>query len=259
MAGIRGPARYPHYHRDLLGMGRRCLGLGIAGVLCLSLSYASAADLRVDPTTLVMAMDQRDAEISFRNLGDHPLRAQVRLYRWTQQQGRDSLSPTQDLAVSPPLLEIPAHTQYTVRLARLKDTSGPAETSYRIIVDEFPEASERRGTAPLLRYSAPVFLAPADGSAPVHRLTAHVSQDGGRTLLRIENHGTGHARLADLAFVAANGRQQWLAKNLAGYVLPGQYRYWLLPGTGSQYSAGQFRARVNDSANPQALPADPAR
>lgn len=242
-------------------MGRLFLWLGTAGFLCLSLLYAraAAADLRVNPTTLVMAMDEHDAEISFSNLGDHPLRAQIRLYRWTQQQGQDRLNSTQDLAASPPLLEIPAHTQHTVRLVRLKNTSGPTEASYRIVVDELPEAPEGRENTPFLRYSAPIFLAPADGSVAVHQLTAHVSQHSGRTVLRIDNHGSGHARLADLAFVAADGRHQWVAQNLAGYVLSGQYRYWPLPGGGGLYSGGQFRARINDVANSQALPSGPGQ
>ena len=242
-------------------MQRLYFWLGTAGCLCLSLLFARAlaADLRVNPTTLVMAIDEHDAEISFSNLGDTPLRAQVRLYRWTQQQGQDRLIATQDLAVSPPRLEIPPHTQHTVRLVRLKDVAGPAEISYRIVVSEFPGEPEDAGGKSLVRYSAPIFLAPAGGSVTVHQLTAQVSQLGGRTLLRIDNHGTRHARLADLGFVAADGRHHWVAKNLAGYVLPGQYRHWLLPGSGSVYSGGKFQARVNDVANPQALPAGPAQ
>ncbi|WP_454829972.1 fimbrial biogenesis chaperone [Pseudoxanthomonas wuyuanensis] len=190
------------------------LWLGCAGCLCLSLptARADAADLKVNPTSLVMAEDQHDAEISFSNLGDRPLLAQVRLYRWTRQQGQDRLSPARDLAVSPQLLEIPPHAQHIVRLIRLTDTSEPVETGYRIVVDELPDISEGREKSPLLRYSAPVFLASADGSASVHPLTASVSQHGDRTLLRIDNHGSGHARLADLAYVATDGRLQWLAK-----------------------------------------------
>lgn len=237
------------------------LWLGCAGCLCLSLptARADAADLRVNPTSLVIAGDQHDAEISFSNLGDRPLRAQVRLYRWTQQQGQDRLSPARDLAVSPQVLEIPPHTQHIVRLVRLTDTSETVETGYRLVVDELPDTSEGRDKAPLLRYSAPVFVAFADGLASVHQLTASVSQHGDRALLRIDNHGSGHARLADLAYVAADGRLQWLAENLAGYVLPGQYRHWPLPGSGSRYAGGRFRARINDAPSPQTLPGGPAQ
>src|SRR5690606_7700691 len=82
-----------------------------------------------------------------------------------QENGEDVLKPTQDLVVSPPMLTIPPGQRQMVRLVRVGAGLGPpaSEKTYRIVMDELPVAlgAESEGVKFVLRYSVPIFIAPA--------------------------------------------------------------------------------------------------
>ena len=96
-----------------------------------------------------------------------------------------------------------------------------------------------------LRYSIPVFLAPAAAVAGP-RLSARIEADGrGQRHLRVDNSGDRHARIANLSFVGTGGREHLLAPNLAGYVLPGRYKHWPMPEDAGEPHYGRFQAEVD--------------
>jgi fimbrial chaperone protein len=221
---------------------------------------ASSGDLRLEPVSLTLHPDEASASLWLSNTGQQPLQAQVRLFAWTQDGGGEVLAPTRELAVSPPLLEVPPLGRQRVRLVRLGSGAPMAEVAYRLVVDELPTArspssSVAGGADSLLRYSIPVLvqsLAPAAGS----RLSARIEQDvaGGRRL-RLDNSGERHARISALYFIGTGGRRHLLAPNLAGYVLPGRYKHWPLPDALGLPPYGRFEADVN--GEPQVLVPEP--
>jgi fimbrial chaperone protein len=187
-------------------------------------------ELRLEPVSLVLPAGERSTLLWLSNTGGQPLRAQVRLYAWNQEGGGEVLTATDQLAASPPLLEVPPQGRQLVRLVRLGTDPPVTETAYRLIVDELPSATPPPAAdAPLLRYSIPLFALPATGTEPTPaRLRARIGRDAeGRRLLRLYNDGGRHARIAQLAFVGSGGRQV-LAPGLARYVLPGRYKEWRL-------------------------------
>lgn len=208
---------------------------------------ASSGELRLEPVSLALQPGEDATTLWLSNTGRQPLQAQVRLFSWTQDDGGEVLAPTRALAVSPPLLEVPPMGRQRVRVVRLAADAAPVETAYRLVVDELPPASPgaAAGDGSLLRYSIPVFVQPASaGTGP--QLSARIAEDaGGHRLLRLENSGGRHARIADLAYVGTGGRRHPLAPNLAGYVLAGRYKHWPLPGDAGRPPYGRFEADVN--------------
>lgn len=211
---------------------------------------AHTGDLRLEPVSLVMHPSEDSTSLWLSNTGRQPLQAQVRLFSWTQDGGGEVLAPTRELAVSPPLMEVPPLGRQRVRLVRLGSDSPATETAYRLVVDELPStapasAAGAGSEASLLRYSIPVFVQPS-APASASRLSARIEVDAsGRRLLRLDNSGGRHARIAGLAFVGTGGRRHVLAPNLAGYVLAGRYKLWPLPEEAGQPPYGRFEADVN--------------
>jgi len=83
---------------------------------------------------------------------------------------------------------------------------------------------------------------------PVPRLQVGTEGSPSAPRLHLYNDGDGHAGLADLVFVDAQGRRQPLIDGLAGYVLSRSARRWDLPPRPDGYAGGRFRARLNDAA-----------
>lgn len=234
----------------------------LACLFWLAAAAGHAASLQVAPT-LVTVPAQRTAEgLVLSNSGADTLHAQVRVFRWTQQNGEDVLTPTQDIALSPPMLEIPGGGTQLVRIVRIgPPPQNGTEASYRMLVDELPieqSAEEGAGLRFVLQYSIPVFLSPAGDATVAPTLRARLRDEGGRPALELANRGNGHAQIADLAFVANDGTRFDIAEGLAGYVLPGNRRRWTLPTDIDATDAGLFRARVNGEADERTLAIDDA-
>lgn len=228
---------------------------------------ADAAGLQVSPTTLTLQARQSADGLWLSNTGDAMLNAQVRVFRWVQDNGEERFEPTQDLALSPPMLALAPGGRQLVRVIRLGAPPQAAETSYRVIVDELPLPGEvaSRGLQFVLRYSLPVFLAPAGETVPKPVLQARLLTQGDQPQLEVVNSGNQHAQLADLGFIDPAGQRHVLASGLLGYVLPGQRMRWPLSVPASLLQAGglqlgTFKARINGEPEEQALPLDsPAR
>ena len=207
---------------------------------------AASGDLRLEPVSLALQPGEQATTLWLSNTGQQPLQAQVRLFSWTQEEGGEVLVPTRAVPVSPPLLEVPPLGRQRVRIVRLDADAPAAETAYRLVVDELPHSPA--SDSPLLRYSIPVFVLPAPPPAGP-QLSARIEEDAaGRPLLRLENSGDRHARVAALRYIGTGGRRHELAPSLAGYVLAGRYKHWPLPEDAGRPPYGRFEAEVNGQA-----------
>lgn len=253
--------RFPTFRIPVIGARAACVALALAMLPGLA-TTAVAASLQVAPTSVELQASETGEAVWLSNTdADTPVRAQVRLFRWTQHNGEDTLEPTRDLAISPPLVELAGGARQLVRVIRTGPPPTDTETSYRIIVDEVPDgtAADRTGLQFLLRYSIPVFVLPA-GEAPItYQLAPRLEHDGDAATLVVTNHGGRHAQLADLAYVDAGGNRHELLSGLVGYVLPGQTMRWALPASASRYAdGGRFQVRINGEAAEQTLALDRA-
>ncbi|QHB70802.1 fimbria/pilus periplasmic chaperone [Stenotrophomonas sp. 364] len=197
--------------------------------------------LEIRPVRVSVPAGPAHAELWLTNPDGAPWSGQARLYRWEQASDQEQLVPATDLAVSPARLEIAPGQRQRVRVVRLGAVPAAVQQGYRLVISPDTGVGDAR-------YSLPVFVEPDRPVPPVPRLQVGTEGSPSAPRLHLYNDGDGHAGLADLVFVDAQGRRQPLIDGLAGYVLPRSARRWELPPRPDGYAGGRFRARLNDAA-----------
>jgi fimbrial chaperone protein len=217
---------------------------------------AFASGLQVSPIGLHLAASEQAQAMWLTNTGTDTLHAQVRVFRWTQVNGKDVLEASKDLVVSPPMVTIAPGDRQLVRVIRqVPPPIDGSETAYRVIVDELPVGgADKTGLKFVLRYSVPVFLAPSGDPTVSATLQASVETTPDGAMLRVHNAGTGHAQIADVSQHGGTGKNTSLLPGLVGYALPGSTMSWPLPSEARQ--AGALRARINGEASESTLVVD---
>lgn len=201
--------------------------IAAAGFLA-SANVAQSASLRAAPARVDLVAPDSAATLNLRNEDTKPLNVQIRVFRWSQSGGEDSLEPTADVVASPPLTTLAPGADYVVRVVRVATTPVESEESYRLLVDELPDDSRRvpGAVTVVVRYSIPVFIVSRDAEPPAVSWTAAPSTGG--IELTAKNSGARHLRISDLKLM--DGAKTIAAKNgLVGYVLPGAVARWLIP------------------------------
>lgn len=226
---------------------------------------AHASGLQVTPTSLTLAAGHSADGLWLGNSGGETLHAQVRVLHWTQQGGEEQLAPSHGLVASPPMIELAPGARQLVRVIRTAPPDGAREDAYRVLVDELPlapasapapepEAGEQRGLRFVLRYSVPVFLAPAGDAPAAPQLQGRLLEDGGRRVLEVANRGAAHAQLGNLVRVDAQGRRTELVAGLVGYVLAGSTMRWPLAADTPALATGdRLASRINGAPEEQTL------
>jgi fimbrial chaperone protein len=195
---------------------------------CLS-SVAEANALRVAPTLLDVNAPGATTTVNLRNDGDQNLHVQIRIFRWTDTQSEPTLVPTNDVVISPPAATMTPGTEYVVRVVRVSKQPVVGEESYRILVDEVPDATADRPNSVrfALRYSIPVFFQAA--SVPAANVSWSMTTRGKTTVLVAENSGGRRARLSNLKLIDAHGETLLHRPGLVGYALGKTAVSWTIP------------------------------
>lgn len=217
----------------------------LGAALCSVPAYAS--DLRVAPVVIEPLPGARTTTFTLINNESRALRAQVRVMRWSIDNGREVLTPTTDVVASPPQVSLKAGQHYLVRLVRTAKTPPVGEESYRILVDEVPDpkAAIAPGTVQLvLRLSIPVFFSDTPRRTP--QVAWSVQREPGGTWLTATNTGNRRLRVSDLD-LTAGGASVFKQSGLVGYVLPGSTNRFPLTGS---LPAGQLQLRATGDAGP---------
>ncbi|MDZ4375004.1 MAG: fimbria/pilus periplasmic chaperone [Phenylobacterium sp.] len=203
-------------------------GAAAMALLALGVSPSVAGALRVSPVGLDLPAGRAAATLTLRNDDEAPMNVQVRVFRWTQGVEGESLVPTDEVVVSPPIAPLAARSERVVRVVRLGPESD-RETSYRVVVDQLPPAPGAQGQQVrlLMRHSVPLFFTPAGGAAPKLELTTERGPEGLRLLA--VNRGARRVRLANPRLLDHHGREVAAKTGLLGYVLAGSQTAWDLP------------------------------
>jgi fimbrial chaperone protein len=166
----------------------------------------------------------RSATFHLQNKGSRPLNAQVRLFRWSLENGQDRLTPTSDVMATPPIVEIGPGKTFTIRVVRRASTEVTGEEPYRLVVDELPEGGNaaRLGINVAVRYVIPIFFSSRD--AQEKKLQWSIRTINGRPHLAANNPGDVRVQVADLRLGG-----KLVSKGLAGYVLGRTTKIWALP------------------------------
>ncbi|MYN04330.1 fimbria/pilus periplasmic chaperone [Pseudoduganella sp. DS3] len=221
--------------------------------LALPAAAAGAASLQISPVSLLLRGEQSATALQLRNAGEAPIFGQVRVFTWDQKGSEDVLQPTQDVAASPPLVQVgPGETQL-IRLIRL----GPAaqeERTYRVLIDEITREGEPQaaGVDFRLRYSIPLFMRPAGEPQPP-RLAWRLFRSEAGWMLSIANSGGMHAQIGAMTMAAPGAAAHEISKGLFGYVLPGRTREWLLPLPAATPLAAEVQVEAQVNGKPASL------
>jgi fimbrial chaperone protein len=252
-------------------------GWHIGPVLCLlaASNGASAIGLQVTPTSLSVKASEHATAVWLSNTGDGVIHAQVRVYRWTEDQNGDQLtpsaglwtqnehgdqlSPSSGLVVSPPMAQVGSGDQQMIRVIRVgAPASGPGavEEAYRLAIDELPiDAPAGPGLHFVVHYSVPVFVEPAGAKNTAPQLQWSLRQEDQHAVLQVTNSGNGHAQLANLSFVDSAGHRTEVDAGLLGYVLPGATMHWVLKPPAKVFApGGTLEIMINGRKATQNLP-----
>lgn len=208
---------------------------------------SAATTLRVSPVLIDLVGGQRAASLTLTNADTRPASVQVRVFRWTQVDGADRLEPSRDVVVSPPATRLEAGAQHLIRVVRTAAAPPRAEESYRVLVDEIPDATTPRqnGVAFVLRQSLPVFFnAGSSGRSAVSWRLARA--ESGWTLVA-RNAGARRLRISELEIRDGRGAVLERKAGLLGYVLSGAEMRWPLQ---SDLSASKATLTAMTDAGP---------
>ncbi|ARU93510.1 fimbrial biogenesis chaperone [Tatumella citrea] len=216
--------------------------------------FSYAASLQVFPVNINFSPGENVKPIYVNNIGNDPISAQVRVYQWTQVNGNDVLTETQNLVISPPMTAIPAGKQQLLRVIMPSAPADSGEQSYKLVVDELPGTADKSGKHAvrfLLRYTLPVFIntpkTALNMSDFVFHLNTHVSPER----LTIENRGSQHLKLSNV-ILSSGQHQVTLNRGLLGYVLAHSTRSWSLPK--GKYSGSTLMFTINDDTTTKTVP-----
>lgn len=182
---------------------------------------AFAGSFQVNPVQIVLQPGRTISSLTIRNVDPQPLSVRVLTYRWTQVEGDDVYTPTDDLIASPPIFTVPANAQQLVRVGLRRNTPGAA---YRVILEEIPRPSRENFIQVALRLNLPVYVLTAAGGNPAVRWSA--SRDAaGEIILEGRNEGAAHAQVTAIGLMDPAGGRTALTTSM-GVILPAGMRRW---------------------------------
>ncbi|WP_000739309.1 molecular chaperone, partial [Acinetobacter baumannii] len=88
----------------------------ITGLFLSLSSTIYAATIRLSPVTVEILSNQSASSISLYNQSNESTDLQVRVFEWSQNNGQDQLTPTDEIAVSPPFLKLQPNDSYNLRV-----------------------------------------------------------------------------------------------------------------------------------------------
>jgi fimbrial chaperone protein len=203
-----------------------------AAVLLASQMSLHAATLQIEPVLIDVAAPGAASTVSLRNDGTTPINVQIRVFRWSQVDGKENLEPTEDVVASPPAVTLAPNGNYVARIVRVTKRPISGEESYRVLIDQLPAPHQKRTSAVnlLVRYSIPVFFGASERRDPAVAWTVAVS--GNKVKVTARNDGDRRLRIAALNIRNSKGKTVSFSKGLVGYVLGKSTVAWTAPAAG---------------------------
>lgn len=178
-----------------------CLGTAIVVVALVVVPWqpAPAATFTVNPTRVSLSAKARSALLTLKNTSDQPVRFQLDVVRWHQnEKGEMSFTPTTEIVFFPKLVTLAPRQERNIRLGTTLP-SGSVERAFRIFIEELPPtaaAPAASATAPgevriLTRVGIPIFVEP--GQAREELAVGAPELRSGRARFELKNGGNVHA------------------------------------------------------------------
>lgn len=203
-------------------------------VLCAT--GAHSASLQVQPALVDVTAPGAASTVTLRNDGPSPIDVQIRVFRWSQENGQEHLVPTDDVVASPPAVTLTPNGDYVARVVRVTKRPVVGEEAYRLLIDELPNTSKAKsGTIKLLvRHSIPAFFTAPDAAPPA--IAWSVSRRQGQWVLSAKNKGASRLRISAMTLRDRSGRKLSFGNGLVGYALGGSSMQWAAPASDRRFA-----------------------
>jgi fimbrial chaperone protein len=202
-------------------------GRALVGSACIFLSGALwAGTVEVSPVIASLSVGHAIQAFTVRNTGDTPVTAQVALMTWQQVDGRDVLTPTDELLSTPPLFSVAPGQSQIVRVGMRHAAFQDKEVSYRMFLTEVPAPPQPgfRGLTVTLRLSVPIFVEPSKPKPPALTWRVMKGSDGG-ALVDVVNSGSVHAKIISLSMLDKQTKSV-MRQTTSQYVLANNHGQW---------------------------------
>jgi fimbrial chaperone protein len=219
-------------------MRRHPIPVAIAALL-LAPHAAIASNFTVTPTEVNLSTSATSALITLRNGGKTPLRFEVTLVSWSEDEhGKMTLNPSSDVTFFPKLIELAGGASRNIRIGINAGTARDVEQSFRLFVEELPDqsapATAANAVALRTKIGVPVFVRPAKPSRAA--VIEGVSVENGRVLARVRNTGNLHISVDTISVKGTGGAgaPTFTKEGPGWYVLPGATRIFEVPMTATE-------------------------
>ena len=203
----------------------------LALLLACAAPAVCAGSFEVNPIRVDLSAAARSAVVTVRNSGSDAVVVQAAVQAWAQQEGKDVLTPTNEVLISPPIATIAPGTEQLIRIGLRRAPDAQHELSYRLFLQEVPPPPQPgfQGLQVALRIGLPIFVQPKSGPAKAALVWDAELRRPGALSLRLRNQGTGHIQISDVQMYLPGEKEPVAAQSSLAYVLPGQSREWDLP------------------------------
>lgn len=188
---------------------------------------ASAGSLGVSPLRIVLSDATPTAALTIENGGANAVVVQLQVMRWSADGEADRYEPGEGIIATPPIMTIPPGQPQIVRLGLSGAADPSREVAYRLYMEEVPSPPQpgQQGLQVALRIGVPIFVSPP-GAAQSSLDWSALRTGPDSVKIRATNSGGSHAKLMTLSL--ADGNRTLAEQQVAGYLLPGQTRHWLV-------------------------------
>jgi fimbrial chaperone protein len=214
---------------DAIERGLKSVWPFVAACAVAALSASAfAGSFDVNPIRVDLTGQTRTATVTVRNSGDDPVVIQVSIQAWSQNAGKDVLTDTKDVIVSPPIATIPAGQEQIVRVGMRRAPDTQRELSYRMFLQEVPPPPRPgvQGLVVALRIGLPIFVQPRQGAGKAELLWTLDTASADTLKLKVENKGSAHIQISTIELYRRSEKEAIAAFSGLAYVLSGQARDW---------------------------------
>lgn len=210
----------------VLALSFRILRLLAMVLLVSNSTHALAGSFSVNPVRIELSVQRSSAVVQVENTGSSEVTVEARTFAWAQPKGKDQLSPTREVIVTPQVFRLKAGATQLLRVGALRQPDPSKEIPYRLVLEEIPPppAPNVKGLQVALRISMPVFLRPPIETRD--KIDVVLNQENDHQLrLVFSNSGNASAALSNLSVVEEDSPTQAIAAhNGVIYLLAGQQR-----------------------------------
>ncbi len=211
---------------SLLQTGRlTAAGLCMAAAIALP-GDAVASNFRVSPVTLTLPANRPIGSLTITNGEDVPVSIRVSAFRWTQVDGKDVYTPTDDLIASPPIFTAATRAPQLVRIGVRHRMPNAA---YRVMLQEIPGPATANGVRIAVKLNLPLYIV-ADPAAKADVAWTAWRRPAGDIVLEARNTGGAIAQVTGIAHRTGTGTgpggTSTVLSNAMGVVLPQSMRQW---------------------------------